>query len=116
MEAADLMRDTHRRSRHLSAECYPHTIRAGRLDARSPLLHLLLPTACKGGRAVRCADRISAFLVLQSRVSDRGAAEGSFSVLFVRSIAVLGRRTSSPMFSLSHIDGGNYKSRRWLEP
>jgi len=58
MEAADLMRDTHRRSRHLSAESYPHTIRAGRLDARSSLLHLLLPMACKGGRAVRCADRI----------------------------------------------------------
>jgi hypothetical protein len=58
----------------------------------------------------------SAFLVLQSRISDRGAAKGSFSVLFVRSIAMLRRRASSPMSSLSHIDGDNHKSRRWLEP
>jgi hypothetical protein len=87
MEAADLMRDTHRRSQHLSAESYPHTIRAGRLDARSSLLHLLLPMACKGGRAVRCADRILCLSSPPEFGSQIGAAaEGTFSVLGRRNL------------------------------
>ena len=112
MEAADLMRDTHRRSRRLSAERYPHTIRAGRLNACPPFLHLLLPTACKGGRTVRCADRILCLSSPPEPGLDRGVAEGSFSVLFVRGITVLGQRTLSAEFPLSYRDGGSYKSRR----
>jgi hypothetical protein len=112
MEAADLIKDTHRLSRRLSAERYPHTIRAGRSGVCSLLLDLLLPAACNGGRPVGCTDRILCLLILQSRVSDRGVAKGSFSVPFVRIIAVLGRMTPSAVFSLPYRDRGSYKSRK----
>src|SRR5437764_11455680 len=104
--------DTPRRARRL-CRTLPSYHSSGTLRCLFPLT----PPSCYR-RLVQVAElsvaltAFSAFIVLQSRVSDRGAAEGSFSVLFVRSIAVPRPRTPSAVFSLSYRDRGSYKSRR----